>query len=121
MNLVSLPSNALAPSSPVVLTTAACEKLEDIIAGEGGGLHLRVAIEGGGCSGFQYVFELEDQKEADDLVGQSHGVEWVVDPVSAAYLQGAEVDYEEGLQGARFVVRNPNAKTTCGCGSSFSA
>lgn len=119
MELFSLPSSA--PASPVALTTAACEKLQQVIATEGGGLHLRLAIEGGGCSGFQYVFELEDRQEPEDLVGQANGVTWVVDPISANYLQGAEVDYEETLEGARFVVRNPNAKTTCGCGSSFTA
>lgn len=117
MNLIELPS-AIAP---IALTPSAREKLKQVIAQEGGGLQLRLAIEGGGCSGFQYVFELETQGEPDDLVGSADGVTWVVDPVSAHYLLGAEVDYEETLAGARFVVRNPNAKTTCGCGSSFTA
>jgi len=121
MELNSLPSVASSPPSPVRLTSAACETLRSLIASEGGALHLRVAIEGGGCSGFQYAFELEEEIGDDDLRATKEGVTWVVDPVSAAYLQGAEVDYEEGLQGARFVVRNPNAKTTCGCGSSFTA
>lgn len=119
MELIAVPS--LSPASPVALTLPACQKLEQVVAAEGGDLHLRLAIEGGGCSGFKYVFELGDEIEPEDIVAQENGVTWVVDPISAHYLQGAVVDYEEGLSGAQFVVRNPSAKTTCGCGSSFTA
>lgn len=80
---------------------------------------LRVFIQGGGCSGFQYGFTLEEQANDDDMVIENDGVKLVVDPLSFQYLMGAEVDYLEDLQGARFVIHNPNASTTCGCGSSF--
>lgn len=119
MDVIAVPS--LSPPSPVALTLRACQKLDQVIQEQGGDLYLRLAIQGGGCSGLQYVFELGNEVEPEDLVAQSNGVTWVVDPISAHYLQGAEVDYEEGLSGAQFVVRNPNAKTTCGCGSSFTA
>ena len=81
---------------------------------------LRVYIQGGGCSGFQYGFNFEDQAASDDTLLERDGVTVAVDPMSYQYLLGAEVDYKEDLQGARFVVNNPNATTTCGCGSSFS-
>lgn len=80
---------------------------------------LRVYIQGGGCSGFQYGFNLEEQASEDDMVIENQGVKLVVDPMSFQYLMGARVDYLEDLQGARFVIENPNASTTCGCGSSF--
>ncbi|TAN08854.1 MAG: iron-sulfur cluster insertion protein ErpA [Rhodanobacteraceae bacterium] len=82
---------------------------------------LRVAVEGGGCSGFQYDFSFDDQAASDDLVLTQDGVQLVVDRVSLPYLEGAEIDFVEQLSGAQFVVHNPNAKTTCGCGSSFTA
>ncbi len=81
---------------------------------------LRVYIEGGGCSGFQYGFEFEDDLQDDDTVVENNGVKLVVDPLSLQYLTGASIDYLEDLQGSRFVVSNPNASSTCGCGSSFS-
>ena len=84
-------------------------------------MKLRVYISGGGCSGFQYGFAFEEQRNEDDLVVERDGVTLLVDPLSFQYLAGAEVDYRESLQGSQFVIRNPNAKTTCGCGSSFSA
>ena len=84
-------------------------------------LKLRVYIQGGGCSGFQYGFTFEDRSAEDDLAVERDGVTLLVDPLSLQYLMGAEVDYRESLQGAQFVIRNPNAKTTCGCGSSFAA
>ena len=84
-------------------------------------LKLRVYISGGGCSGFQYGFSFDEQAETDDLAVQRDGVTLIVDPLSLQYLMGAEVDYRESLQGSQFVIRNPNSKTTCGCGSSFSA
>ena len=80
---------------------------------------LRVYIQGGGCSGFQYGFALEGEENQDDMVVETEGVKLLVDPMSFQYLMGAEIDYLEDLQGARFVINNPNASTTCGCGSSF--
>ena len=103
-------------------TSAAAAKVRELIAEEGNpDLKLRVYIQGGGCSGFQYGFEFDEQQGEDDLAVQTDGVTLLVDPLSLQYLMGAEVDYTESLHGAQFVIRNPNAKTTCGCGSSFSA
>jgi iron-sulfur cluster insertion protein len=84
-------------------------------------LKLRVFVSGGGCSGFQYGFTFDEKIEEGDFCIENRGVQLLVDPMSAQYLMGAEIDYKEDLQGAQFVIRNPNAKTTCGCGSSFSA
>ena len=81
---------------------------------------LRVYIEGGGCSGFQYGFQLETEQHDDDIVIEEAGIKMLVDSLSIQYLMGAEVDYLDDLMGARFLVKNPNASTTCGCGSSFS-
>ena len=106
----------------MVFTEAAARKVRELIDEEGKPeLKLRVYIQGGGCSGFQYGFTFEDQRGEDDLAVEREGVTLLVDPLSLQYLMGAEVDYRENLQGAQFVIRNPNAKTTCGCGSSFSA
>ncbi len=80
---------------------------------------LRISVKGGGCSGFQYGFSFDENGADDDLSVVKEGATLVVDPLSLQYLMGAEIDYTENLQGARFVIRNPNAKTTCGCGSSF--
>ena len=108
--------------APLEFTAAAAAKVARLIAEEGNpSLKLRVYITGGGCSGFQYGFEFDEQQGEDDLALQRDGVTLLVDPLSLQYLMGAEVDYRESLQGAQFVIRNPNAKTTCGCGSSFSA
>ena len=119
MNDVSVPDyHAL--SRPLEFTAAAAAKVRELIAEEGNpALKLRVYIQGGGCSGFQYGFEFDEQQGEDDLALQRDGVTLLVDPLSLQYLMGAEVDYRESLQGAQFVIRNPNAKTTCGCGSSF--
>lgn len=107
---------------PLDFTAAAAGKVAALIAEEGNpDLKLRVYISGGGCSGFQYGFAFEEQRNEDDLAVERDGVTLLVDPLSFQYLAGAEVDYRESLQGAQFVIRNPNAKTTCGCGSSFSA
>jgi iron-sulfur cluster insertion protein len=107
---------------PLQFTSAAAAKVSELIAEEGNdALKLRVYIQGGGCSGFQYGFEFDEQQAEDDLAVQTDGVTLLVDPLSLQYLMGAEVDYTESLHGAQFVIRNPNAKTTCGCGSSFSA
>jgi iron-sulfur cluster insertion protein len=105
---------------PLEFSTAAAAKVRELIAGEGNAaLKLRVYIQGGGCSGFQYGFEFDEQQGEDDLAIVTDDITLVVDPLSLQYLMGAEVDYTESLHGAQFVIRNPNAKTTCGCGSSF--
>ncbi len=112
-----------APSmpTPVVFTDAAADKVSELIAEESNPeLMLRVFISGGGCSGFQYGFTFDEQIEAGDSQVENRGVTLLIDPMSVQYLMGAEIDYKEDLQGAQFVIRNPNATTTCGCGSSFS-
>ena len=108
------------PSS-INLTASAVGKVQQLIAEEENTeLKLRVYITGGGCSGFQYGFTFDDSAADDDTAITVDGVTLLVDPLSFQYLMGAEVDYSENLQGAQFVIRNPNAATTCGCGSSFS-
>jgi iron-sulfur cluster insertion protein len=105
---------------PLEFSSAAAAKVRELIAEEGNdALKLRVYIQGGGCSGFQYGFEFDEQQAEDDLAVLTDGVTLLVDPLSLQYLMGAQVDYTESLHGAQFVIRNPNAKTTCGCGSSF--
>jgi iron-sulfur cluster insertion protein len=107
---------------PLDFTAAAAAKVRELVAAEGNpALKLRVYIQGGGCSGFQYGFEFDEQQGEDDLAIVTEGTTLLVDPLSLQYLMGAQVDYAESLHGAQFVIRNPNAKTTCGCGSSFSA
>lgn len=105
------------------VTPVAAEKITELLAEEQKvGAGLRVFVQGGGCSGFQYGLMI-DEGEADaetDQVIESHGVRLFIDPISARYLQGAEVDFVDNLSGGGFTIRNPNAKTTCGCGSSFS-
>ena len=105
----------------ITLTEAAAARVATIAAKQGKPAILRLSVDGGGCSGFQYGFEFDEQRAEDDLAIEREGVTLLVDPLSLQYLVGAEVDYSEGLSGAQFVIRNPNAKTTCGCGSSFSA
>lgn len=108
--------------APLLFTQAAAGKVRELILEEGNAaLKLRVYIQGGGCSGFQYGFEFDEQQAEDDLAISTDGVTLLVDPLSLQYLMGAQVDYSEGLRGAQFVIRNPNAKSTCGCGSSFTA
>ncbi len=108
--------------SPLVLTDSAAEKIKQLIAEENNpGLMLRVFVSGGGCSGFQYGFTFEERANEDDTRVEKNGVTLLIDPLSYQYLTGAEIDYREDLNGAQFVIKNPNAKTTCGCGSSFSA
>ena len=107
---------------PLQFTAAAAAKVRELIAEEGNpALKLRVYIQGGGCSGFQYGFEFDEAQGEDDVAVDTDGMTLLVDPLSLQYLMGAEVDYSESLHGAQFVIRNPNAKTTCGCGSSFTA
>ncbi len=99
----------------------AAHKVRDLIDGEGNdALKLRVFITGGGCSGFSYGFTFDEEIADDDALIENAGVTMVVDSMSYQYLAGAEVDYREDLQGAQFVVQNPNASSTCGCGNSFS-
>ena len=106
----------------LVFTDAAARKVGDLIRGEGNpNLMLRVFVQGGGCSGLQYGFEFDEQVQDGDTCVENLGVKLLVDPMSVQYLTGAEIDYREGLDGAQFVIRNPNATTTCGCGSSFTA
>ncbi|PJK06949.1 iron-sulfur cluster insertion protein ErpA [Lysobacteraceae bacterium NML120232] len=106
--------------APLTFTQAAADKVRELIAEEGNqALKLRVYIQGGGCSGFQYGFEFDENQAEDDLAVVTDGVVLLVDPLSLQYLMGATVDYTETLHGAQFSIRNPNAKTTCGCGSSF--
>lgn len=103
------------------LSASAVRKVRDLVAEEANDeLKLRVFITGGGCSGFQYGFTFDEIAADDDTAIESDGVTLLVDPMSFQYLAGSEVDYTEGLEGSRFVVTNPNATTTCGCGSSFS-
>ena len=105
----------------LLFTNAAARKVQELILEERNPeLKLRVYISGGGCSGFQYGFSFDEEQSDDDLTVRNDGVTLLVDPLSLQYLMGAEVDYSESLQGAQFVIRNPNASTTCGCGSSFS-
>ena len=108
-------------TSPVIFTDAAANKVKNLIDEEGNEeLMLRVFISGGGCSGFQYGFTFDETINDGDTCVENDGVKLLVDPMSYQYLIGAEIDYSEGLEGAQFVIRNPNATTTCGCGSSFS-
>ena len=108
------------PSAPLQYTPAAAAKVRELVAEEGNaGLKLRAYIQGGGCSGFQYGFEFDENQAEDDLAITTHGVTLLVDPLSLQYLMGATVDYVVNITGAQFTIRNPNAKTTCGCGSSF--
>jgi iron-sulfur cluster insertion protein len=108
--------------SPFVFTDNAAGKVRELIEEEGNPeLKLRVFVTGGGCSGFQYGFTFDEMQNDDDTIVQKAGVTLLVDPMSYQYLVGAEIDYSEGLEGAQFVIKNPNATSTCGCGSSFSA
>jgi iron-sulfur cluster insertion protein len=114
-------SNAQPSGPSLVFTDAAAVKVSDLIAQEeNDALKLRVFISGGGCSGFQYGFTFDEETQEGDLEIENHGVKLLVDPMSVQYLIDAEIDYKEDLEGSRFVIRNPNAQTTCGCGSSFS-
>jgi iron-sulfur cluster insertion protein len=109
-----------APPPPIVFTDAAANKVGELIQEEDNPeLKLRVFISGGGCSGFQYGFTFDENIEEGDSQVENGGVTLVIDPMSVQYLMGAEIDYKEDLQGAQFIIRNPNAATTCGCGSSF--
>lgn len=121
----SLATDTLETAQPLianlVFTDAAAAKVKSLIEEEKNNkLKLRVFISGGGCSGFQYGFTFDENLTEGDSKVENSGVTLLVDPMSYQYLIGAEIDYTEGLEGAQFIIRNPNAKTTCGCGSSFS-
>ncbi|HKO68630.1 MAG TPA: iron-sulfur cluster insertion protein ErpA [Burkholderiaceae bacterium] len=108
--------------APLVFTDAAAAKVKNLIEEEGNAdLKLRVFVQGGGCSGFQYGFTFDEVVNEDDASMEKNGVTLLIDSMSYQYLVGAEIDYKEDLEGAQFVIKNPNATTTCGCGSSFSA
>lgn len=111
----------MSDESPLIFTSSAAGKVKALIEEEGNNnLKLRVFVTGGGCSGFQYGFTFDEVVNDGDTSVQTDGVTLLIDPMSYQYLVGAEIDYTEGLEGAQFVIRNPNATTTCGCGSSFS-
>ncbi len=108
-------------NTPILFTENAANKVKQLIAEEGNpALKLRVFVNGGGCSGFQYGFTFEESINEDDMVVEKNGVQLIVDSMSFQYLMGAEIDYQENIQGAQFVIKNPGASSTCGCGSSFS-
>jgi iron-sulfur cluster insertion protein len=116
-------AHAIEPTmpAPIGFTDAAATKVKELIAEENNDqLKLRVFISGGGCSGFQYGFTFDETVQEGDTQVDKAGVTLLIDPMSFQYLAGAEIDYTEGIEGAQFVIRNPNATTTCGCGSSFS-
>ncbi|MBL0121272.1 MAG: iron-sulfur cluster insertion protein ErpA [Betaproteobacteria bacterium] len=107
--------------SPLLFTDNAADKVKALIIEEGNDdLKLRVFVTGGGCSGLQYGFTFDEIANDDDTVMEKNGVKLLIDPMSYQYLVGAEIDYTEGLEGAQFVIKNPSASSTCGCGSSFS-
>ncbi len=114
--------NAMAGAdAPVTVTASAVKRIAEIIAEEGDpAMKLRVAVDGGGCSGFQYGFSLDDQQTDDDLVIERDGVTVLIDTISLMYLAGSEIDYVDELIGSAFRVTNPNATASCGCGTSFS-
>lgn len=120
MNTLTETTNLQAPPSPLVFTDAAALKVKDLLTEEGNPeLKLRVFVQGGGCSGFQYGFTFDETINDDDTTIDKEGVQLLIDPMSFQYLVGAEIDYKDDLEGAQFVIRNPNATSTCGCGSSF--
>jgi len=110
-----------APQNPFRFSESAARKVRHLIEEEGNDeLALRVFVTGGGCSGFQYGFSFDESTQEDDTIVERNGVRLLVDSMSYPYLVGSEVDYKEGLEGAQFTIKNPNAEATCGCGSSFS-
>ncbi len=112
----------LEPPMPLIFTDSAVAKVADLIAEEGNpDLKLRVFVQGGGCSGFQYGFTFDEAVNEDDTLVTKDNVTLLIDSMSFQYLVGAEIDYKEDINGSQFVIKNPNATTTCGCGSSFSA
>jgi iron-sulfur cluster insertion protein len=122
INVSFTPMQPKAVNTPEIgFTEAAANKLKSLVSEEKNpNLKLRVFVSGGGCSGFQYGFEFDENINDDDIKVEKNGATIVIDTMSAQYISGATVDYEEGLEGSRFVVNNPNATSTCGCGASFS-
>ncbi|TCT09150.1 iron-sulfur cluster insertion protein ErpA [Paralcaligenes ureilyticus] len=122
MNTLTESVDLQAPPTPILFTDAAAAKVKDLLVEEGNPeLKLRVFVQGGGCSGFQYGFTFDETVNDDDTTIDKEGVQLLVDPMSFQYLVGAEIDYKDDIEGSQFVIRNPNANSTCGCGSSFSA
>lgn len=120
MNTIAQTVDLQTPPSPLNFSDSAVEKVRELLLEEGNpDLKLRVFVQGGGCSGFQYGFTFDEEVNDDDTTIDKGGVQLLVDPMSFQYLVGAEIDYKDDLEGAQFVIRNPNASTTCGCGSSF--
>ncbi len=115
-----MPEMTTETALPVTVSTRAAKKIAEIVAAEGKPMMLRLAVTGGGCSGFQYNFELDDTCADDDLVIEEGGIKVLVDSTSLEFLKGAELDYVDDLIGASFKVKNPNATSSCGCGTSFS-
>ncbi|MEQ9144910.1 MAG: iron-sulfur cluster insertion protein ErpA [Parvibaculaceae bacterium] len=105
---------------PITLSDRAAKRIAEITQGEGDGVVLRVAVNGGGCSGFQYSFTLDDTRQDDDLVLEKHGATVLIDSVSQMYMGGSEIDFADDLIGQAFKINNPNATANCGCGTSFS-
>lgn len=110
----------LTPTASVTLTERAARRIAEIVAGEAAGTMLRVSVEGGGCSGFQYKFDLVEAAADDDVVIERSPAKILIDPVSLEYLAGSEIDFVDDLIGASFKIQNPNATASCGCGTSFS-
>ena len=121
MNIASETKTGNEINTPLQFTDNAAAKVKQLIEEEGNNnLNLRVFVSGGGCSGFQYGFTFDELISNDDTVIKKQGVKLLIDPMSFQYLIGAEIDYQENLEGARFIIKNPGANSTCGCGSSFS-
>jgi iron-sulfur cluster insertion protein len=123
MNAVemTMPSPVDAMPTPIIFTDSAAQKVAQLIEEEGNpDLKLRVFVQGGGCSGFQYGFTFDEIVNEDDTTMVKNGVQLLIDSMSYQYLVGAEIDYKDDLEGAQFVIKNPTATSTCGCGSSFS-
>lgn len=118
MSVSEIHNEAMAPS--ITVSERAARQIARLVAEDGGAAMFRVAVSGGGCSGFQYSFALDDARAEDDLVIERDGAVVLVDDVSLAYLAGSELDYVDDLIGAAFQMRNPNASSSCGCGTSFS-
>ncbi len=116
----AMTASANAPLHTVTLTERAGRRIAEIAAGEAVGTALRIAVEGGGCSGFQYKFDLTTDRAADDTILERAGAQVLIDPMSLEYLAGSEIDFVDDLIGAAFKIRNPNATASCGCGTSFS-
>lgn len=122
MNAITETNSVTEMQFPLVFTDSAASKVKKLMEEEGNNnLKLRVFVSGGGCSGFKYGFTFDELINEDDTVMEKNGVKLLIDPMSFQYLAGSEIDYQENLEGAQFIIKNPGAKSTCGCGSSFSA